>query len=136
MAKGGWSRPLGSFVQEVEQELVGRQRTIVAEALTLVILGSPVDSGAFRGNHRVSIGSPDNGYDPSLGQRSPPRGGLEMETFDRESAKISALSVPFTVAYIQNNAPYAGKLENGSSQQAPEGVYETAANSLREKYGR
>lgn len=136
MAKRGWSRPLGGFIREVEQDLTKQQRTIAAEALQMLIRGSPVDSGSYRGNHRVSIGSPDQGVDPNAGSPTPPRGQLEMDTFNRESAKIAALNVPFTVIYIQNNIAHGDAIENGSSQQAPEGVYGITANNLREKYGR
>ncbi len=37
--------------------------------LQQVIVGSPVDTGAFRGNHRVSVNSPDSTYDLSTADK-------------------------------------------------------------------
>ena|SRR5690554_1031032 len=83
--------------------------------------------GTFRGNNRVSVGSPDRGFDVD----------------DQDSTGAAALSAgsaviastrgaPFTVIYVQNNLPYARVLEDGSSQQAPQGVFAVTFNSLVE----
>tara|TARA_B100000929_G_scaffold168049_1_gene133075 strand:+ start:141 stop:554 length:414 start_codon:yes stop_codon:yes gene_type:complete len=131
----GWSKSLSGFARQVERDLTDMQKRVATEALQMVILGSPVDSGAFRGNHRVSVGSPDTSFDESAVASQPPKGGMDNETFNREAAKIAPMHVPFTVIYIQNNLPYAERIEVGSSDQAGEGVYAVAANTLREKYG-
>lgn len=127
MARRGWSRSLSGFVRQVERDLTERMQEIVLDAFGMIIRLSPVDTGAFRGNNRLSIGAPSDSYDLSAT-------GTENER--QAQATMQALRVPFTVAYITNNLPYAEKLESGSSQQAPAGVYAVAANSLREKYGR
>ena len=47
------------FTLQVLRDGSELQRKITAAMLQGVILRSPVDTGAFRGNHRVSIGSVD-----------------------------------------------------------------------------
>lgn len=122
-----WSRPLSGFARQVERDLSDRVREIALDAFGMIIRLSPVDTGAFRGNNRMSIGSPDESYDLSAT-------GTENER--QAKAVMQALRVPFTTVYIQNNLPYADSLERGSSTQAPQGVYAVTSNNLREKYGR
>ena len=130
MAKRGWSNPLGGFAREVEATQNKRLRAAALQALSGVIERSPVDTGAFRGNNRVSVGSPDNSYDESIADRTGDKAlsdGFQI---------IGRINKPFDVIYIQNNLPYAETLENGSSQQAPQGVYQITMNNLKEAAGR
>ncbi|KAA5656825.1 hypothetical protein J471_5157, partial [Acinetobacter baumannii 1032359] len=39
------------------------------------------------------------------------------------------------LVYIQNNQPYAERLENGWSDQAPQGIYGLTFNFISQKYG-
>ena len=39
------------------------------------------------------------------------------------------------LVYIQNNKPYAERLENGWSDQAPQGIYGLTFNFISQKYG-
>ena len=41
---------------------------------------------------------------------------------------------PYTQVLIQTNLPYAERLENGHSTQAPDGVYELAFISVSEVF--
>jgi len=135
MARGGWSRPLSGFIPQIESEIVLLRNRIVAEALQMLQFGSPVQDGAYRGNHLVSVGSRDNSYDLNYSGSTAPRGSVDQQAYDREMRKLLTENAPFTIVYIQNNLPYAQRLEDGWSQQAGEGVYAVAANNLREKYG-
>lgn len=114
------------FGKIVADDLGKQTRATALQALTGVIERSPVDSGAFRGNHRVSVGSPDNGYSLDETDRT---GG---QALSRGSNVIGQIQQPLTLIYIQNNLPYAGVLENGSSSQAPQGVYAVTFNNLKE----
>lgn len=136
MARGGWSMPLTGFIPQVENEFVKLRNQIVAEALQMLQIGSPVQDGAYRGNHLVSLGSRDNSYDLDYSGSSAQRGSIDQQAYNREVRKLLTENAPFTIVYIQNNLPYAERLESGWSQQAGEGVYAVAANNLREKYGR
>lgn len=81
---------------------------------------SPVDSGAYRSNHNRSLGSPV--YDFSKGK-----------TNSVQPAPVA--SGTFFNMYVSNGAPYATKIEEGHSGQAPSGVYALAYDSAKAKYG-
>lgn len=94
--------------------------------LQAVIVGSPVDEGTFRGNHRVSLDSPSDEKDAGVNDKdgnATARKGLNI----LKSAKFGGL------IYIQNNMPYSVRLEDGYSKQAPDGVYRVAFQAVSEK---
>ena len=130
MAKRGWSNPPSGFAREVEATQNKRLRAAALQALSGVIERSPVDQGAFRGSHRVSVGSPDYSYSLTDTDKA------GSATLAKGSSAIQAVRVPFTVIYVQSNLPYSEALENGSSQQAPQGVYQITMNNLKEASGR
>ncbi|WP_411835631.1 HK97 gp10 family phage protein [Pseudomonas chlororaphis subsp. aurantiaca] len=125
MAKG-WSTSPTLFADQIEQDMARQVRVIAMAMLNEIVLRSPVDTGRFRGNNIVSIGSPvyinTTEVDPSGG-----------ETINRGLSAVSGLK-PFTVVYIQNNLSYAERLEDGWSDQAPGGIYELAFISVSEAY--
>lgn len=99
-------------------------KRITGEMLQQVVLRSPVDTGAFRGNHRVGIGALDpnaNKADTS----SPLQKGL---------ATIQSGGGLGKLVLISNSLPYAIRLENGYSQQAPLGIYSLSFMSVVSKY--
>lgn len=125
MARKGWSKSLSGFAREVEAEQNKRLRATALQALSGVIERSPVDTGAFRGNNSVSVGQPDRGYDLDSQDRS------GSEALGNGMRIIGRVTKAFDVIYIQNNLPYAEQLENGSSTQAPAGVYAITFDNLR-----
>ena len=84
-----------------------------------VVAKSPVKSGAYRANHNRTSNSPDYSFSKS-------------KTSGREPAPTGG---KFPVFYVANGAPYAKRLEEGHSQQAPGGIYGLAANSAKAKFG-
>lgn len=125
-----WSRSLDAFADEVEKSLTQRQKDIAVFALQQVIFGSPVDQGAYKGNHRVTINGTTLDY--SLDLKDPNGQRTLMEGLQQ----IGSVSQPFGEVVVQNNLPYARALEDGSSQQAPGGVYTVAFNSTVQRFGR
>lgn len=123
---GGWSTPPSLFAGVVEEQLTQRVRVIALAMLNEIVLRSPVDTGRFRGNNIVSIGSLVYTNTASLD----PSGG---ETINRGLSVMSGLE-PFTQVFIQNNLPYSVSLETGHSTQAPNGVYGLAFASVAEAY--
>jgi hypothetical protein len=102
------------FKDEVEGKIVQITRMIGLEVLKRVILKTPVDTGRARGNWFVAIGAPSaavNGKPDKTGQ-----GALNAG-----SAVITGLTEAQAI-YLTNNLPYIGRLEAGSSQQAPAGM--------------
>lgn len=138
----GWTNKPSDFTKVIETDLTDRQRKIVIDALGGVVLQSPVDTGAFRASHRVSI----NQIDQSFNETEKDKGG--GSTISKGTSVLSRL-VPYSTVYIQTNAPYAKKIEfggfttspetektsGGFSRQAPQGVYGLTFNYIAQKYG-
>ncbi|WP_095058031.1 HK97 gp10 family phage protein [Pseudomonas sp. Irchel s3f7] len=122
----GWSFPPSAFAVQIDEEVSKRVRNIALALLGEIIEKSPVDTGRFRGNNIVSIGSPvytsTTDVDPS-----------GNETIRRGGAVLSGLE-PYTQVFIQNNLPYAERLENGHSSQAPTGIYGLSFIGVSEVY--
>ncbi|TCM62308.1 hypothetical protein EC844_12536 [Acinetobacter calcoaceticus] len=121
------------FALDVLRQSDEQLRKVAMETLRGVIVGSPVDEGAFRSNHRVSIGAPDASVTEGNGNKAP-RGDEDMATMETGKQKILTAHIG-DVVYIQNNLPYAIALENGHSKQAPLGVYAIAHLNAKNKFG-
>ncbi|USA54592.1 HK97 gp10 family phage protein [Acinetobacter sp. C32I] len=96
---------------------------ITMHTVQSLVVSSPVDTGAYRASHIVSIGS------GNFGKRGP-------ETNAVQDAAVQAVRIKLgNLVYIQNNLAYAERLENGWSDQAPQGIYSTTFNFISQKYG-
>lgn len=126
MAKSGWDTPPTAFLEVLENDVCSKAKQIAIQMLQGVIFQSPVDTGAFRANHRVSINDEDDGFDLGTVDKD------GNPTLQAGIAKIAEMST-YGVIYIQNNLPYAEVLENGSSKQAPQGIYTTSFNAVLER---
>lgn len=89
-------------------------RKIALDMFSRVIMKSPVDTGRFKGNWQVAIGSI-------------PSGTLEIADKDGTAtiAKVTAETLGVKagdVIYLVNNLAYARPLEYGHSKQAPNGM--------------
>lgn len=136
-----WSNNPTAFIQTVEENLTALQKKIATDALTAVVMQSPVDTGQFRASHRVSVGRADMSYIETAKDKS---GG---NTISNGNAQLQSL-VPYTTVYIQTNCPYATKIERGGftkkpatikiiggySRQAPHGVYALSFQLVKAKY--
>lgn len=127
MAKSrGWSTPPSLFADVVQEQVAQRVRVIAMAMLNEIVLRSPVDTGRFRGNNIVSVGSPVYTNTANVD----PTGA---ETINRGLSAMSGLE-PFTQVFIQNNLPYAVPLEDGHSKQAPAGIYAVSFNGVAQAY--
>ena len=90
------------------------KRTMI-ELFNRVIQKSPVDTGRFRANWNCSIGSPNL----STSEATDPSGSVasSMATATVVSYTLNGQSV-----FLTNSLPYAERLENGWSGQAPNGM--------------
>lgn len=84
--------------------------------------------GTFRGSHVVSIGAPDETVKEVIDKT----GGA---TIAAGNAIING-SAPFPRIFIQTNLPYAQKLEDGHSTQAPSGIYGLAFTGVAAAYAK
>jgi hypothetical protein len=113
---------LDEFENETDRQVEKLHRAVALEALKGVVLMSPVDTGRFRANWQVTPGTPAT---TELDQVDKP-GGRTIAAGSAEIAKAQA----YSVTWITNNVPYAEELENGSSQQAPQGMLNVTYNRL------
>lgn len=118
-----WDIPPSVFADVVIDDVDKMYRGFLITCWNDIIIKSPVDTGAYRGNHILSFGSPDYTYDMNK------KGVMAMGVTLAEVPKGK-----FPTAYIQNNLPYAYRLENGWSKQAPQGVYALAFEYAVAKY--
>lgn len=123
---GGWSTPPSAFTDVVEADLTKHVRVIALAMLNEIVLRSPVDTGRFRGNNIVSVGTPVYAPVESLDKS----GGA---TIQRGLSVMTGLE-PYTQVFLQNSLPYAEALENGHSKQAPAGIYEVSFRGVSQAY--
>jgi len=124
----GWTNKPSAFIKVVKDDLVDKRKEITIAALQAVVSGSPVDTGAYKGNHRVSLDGEDLGYDANL------RDSSGSETLSKGQTVAGSIATPFGESVIQNNAPHGESLENGHSMQAAQGVYGPAFAAVQERY--
>lgn len=102
--------------QEALIQLIAQKMAL--DALTGVVLATPVDKGRARGGWTVEIGSETAGDSATLDKTG-------SGTISAGSAKITSAK-PFEPISISNNVPYIGILNGGSSKQAPAQFVELA----------
>lgn len=122
----GWKNKPTNFAIEVLKDVDVLHKKIIGETLQQVITRSPVQDGEFRASHKVTIDAPQNAYEKGfdLSGNETLNQGLKVAS----TAKIGGL------VYIQTLSPYGTRLENGWSQQAPNGVYALSFQSVASKY--
>ena len=120
-----WNNPPQNMTLKLLSEADALTKKITGEMLQQVVVRSPVDSGAFRQNHRVSIGSVDKSFDVN---------DTGNDSLSKGIRTIQAGGGLGKIVYISNSLPYAVFLEDGGSQQAPLGIYSLSFMSVVSKY--
>lgn len=118
-----WDNPPIDFSFRVLSDADDLVKRVSGDMLQSVIMRSPVDTGQYRGNHRVGINSINTLTNDDKS------GALE-----RGIGTIAAGAGRGKIVYISNSLPYAVPLENGHSSQAPQGVYALAFQEVVNKY--
>ena len=117
MAVESFSLQIEKWTEETQKRVTLAVRKIALDVFERIILKSPVDTGRFRGNWQVQIGSI-------------PTGTLEIDdksgqvTLAKAQAEVLGVKAGDTI-FLINNLPYARRLEYGWSNQAPEGMVRT-----------
>ena len=106
-------RAAQDFASEIDAEWLELMGGLRDAVIYIITEKSPVDVGTFQNNWLVSIGTPSDDTTMTVGQ----------------FAAMSATAIAgyatvdgFPMIYLQNNLPYALRIENGWSKQAPAGV--------------
>ena len=94
------------------------------ECLNGVVFKTPVKTGRLRNNWITSVDrmNPTTIQGADGAGQSIVRGTPVIEGFEYKKNKM---------IIIQNNLPYANKVENGSSKNAPQGMVEPTINEVR-----
>ena len=107
-----WDFKPGQVKDDIEKEINDKINKFLMTCYNNVVALSPVDTGRYRGAHHFSVGTP---------------------SYAETGATFVRVQVgEYPTVYLQNNLPYAERIENGWSQQAPSGVYGNAFNSAVE----
>ncbi len=104
-------------------------RKVMLETFTKVIYKSPVDTGRFRANWTIGYGSPNR----TTTEATDKTGGA---TVGKIAAEVAAVKLDGKSIYLTNSLPYSLRLENGYSQQAPQGVVKLTLMEISSHYGR
>lgn len=119
-------RDLDRFSRAVPEQATLIQRRISLDALRRLVLKTPVDTGRARGGWQTGIGVSPTGQTRTLD-----RGGGSTIL---KGAQVLKDLPPFQVVYLRNNVVYIGALEEGHSQQAPQGMVAVTLEELRAQF--
>jgi hypothetical protein len=104
---------LARFAEKTGRSIERTHREVCIELFSGILKDSPVDTGRFRGNWQASA-------------RFPRTGTLPIRPAAVAQTEILTNVGPLGgVTYFANNLPYAMRLEEGYSRQAPVGMVRT-----------
>lgn len=117
-----FSAAIDKWVEKAGDNLDIVVRKVSLDMFRKVIVKSPVDTGRFKGNWQVAIGSI-------------PAGTVEIDDKSGTAtiAKVTAETLQMKagdVITLANNLPYARRLEYGHSKQAPAGMVRTTVQEF------
>ena len=116
----GWSKSPKSFTKEVKDSHRLLCQKLALDIDRRLVLKTPVDTGRARANWLASVGQPSS----EVSGREDPTGAAAISQAANEITRAQF----FPVIYLNNNLPYIGALNAGSSQQAPAGFVEASIN--------
>jgi len=116
---------LNRAIVNFERASDARIKKVALAAYREINKGSPVDKGTFRANWVASTDTIDRSVDMSKTSKD------VNEAVTKATAVITSGVKVGTTVYISNSVPYAGKLEEGYSPQAPAGVVAPAVTVIR-----
>ena len=120
---GDFAADVAKFETKTLKKIDLAVRKISLDLFSKVILRSPVDTGRFRGNWQVSVGSIPSGT-LELDDKSGPA------TVSKAAAAAAGVKAG-DIIYLANNLPYAMRLEEGYSDQAPGGMVALTAQEFK-----
>jgi len=124
VALGNFELDIERFVKKANGNIDLVVRKVALDVFSRCIQKSPVDTGRFKSNWQVSIGSIPSGTIgvPQKGDNAAERSATSgNESLMRVTAAIPNYKAG-QVIYLVNNLAYARALEYGHSKQAPNGM--------------
>lgn len=114
---------MAEVYEDVKQEVADLMSDGLARAQQL----SPVHSGQFRANWLVTVGQPSPATQEGDGSRFWVESTFELANYPNLEG--------WPIIYLQNNLPYASRLEDGYSKQAPYGILSLVVAELSAQWG-
>lgn len=111
-----------------EEEIQDVIQVIAMTALRGVVLKTPVATGRARGNWIVTKTQPSNQTFKKVDKSGGPtieKGTAQIQSYDHDK---------HNQIIIQNNLPYANRLENGWSKRAPQGMVAVTMNEVMQQF--
>ncbi len=112
---------LRKIAKKKKQTLNQAYSSIMFDLANQMITMSPKDTGAFQANWLAALNTGDYTFDKSKTNVS--------EADGRLTVTLGSLTTDNNF-YFTNSLPYAQKLENGHSEQAPSGVVRVTINDF------
>lgn len=119
---------LEKFGKVTEEEATLIIRKIALDLDSAIVLATPVDTGRARGNWYPSLNKPSDEMDLN---KLDPSGN---EATSKINSTVALFKLGDTV-WMTNNLPYILPLENGHSQQAPQGMVDNNLERVAAQYG-
>lgn len=113
----GWNKSVKNIRDNLEAHIDNLNKKAARKVFKTVYDLSPIKTGRYKSNHLVSIGGPVYTFDARR---------RDYERWYNQGLQTINTSPRGASIYIQNCLPYSTKLEHGSSQQAPLGIYKIA----------
>ncbi len=111
-----WSIPLRRWSKDTEKKMDLVARKAIFDLFSTVVRRSPVDTGRFRANWNISYGS----INPTTTEETS-RARIKGDLTKLLSSPVNG------VIFMTNSLPYAKRLEEGWSKQAPVGMVRITA---------
>jgi len=123
---GRFEDDINKFQRKTADKMDQAVRKISLEILSSVVFKSPVDTGRFRSNWQVSIGSVPSGTvgyqgTEAIAERAGSKGPVYEATVAKSKGTADSAKAG-DVIYIANNLPYAVRLEEGGYGEGPKTV--------------
>lgn len=123
-----WKNPPKNFTAKILKDADTMTKKIVSQIFQGVVIRSPVDTGQFRGNWKIGISTYSTKFDEGVADVS------GTGAINKAIATINSNTLNGKIIYVVNNAPYAKRLNDGWSQQAPINFVELTIQSVVNKY--
>lgn len=128
-----FERQMADAERQILEAIEGAKVDLVGAAFDQIVNRSPVRTGAYRAEHVITDESGAYLYEsdnrPGPDAVVPVTGSVLAAPNVRE-ARDSVRGTGLESVTIENNRFYAGRLEDGSSQQAPQGIYQVTADAV------
>lgn len=118
----GFAADLERLVEKAKGNVEKATRMVVILAAQGLVMKSPVDTGRFRANWQFGVGNINAATTDATDKAG-------MPTLSRLQSEIGVAPIG-GIFFISNSLPYAQRLEDGWSKQAPTGMVRLTVQGL------